>query len=946
MSIPDPARYGFLSGGGEMAGIIQAFDWSTTSLGPLSLWPARVRAVVSLILRARLPMVVFWHDDSTAIYNDSYRTIAGSRHPALLGSRIRESWPELAASPDGDVIRTVLSGQAVSYVDQHVVVSKGGVCNDIWFDLHWSPLLDDDAVPEAALATVMETTERVDAEQRLRVAQRAGGVGTFEWYPESGKLDVSDEFRRIWDIPADQPVTDAMLIGMIEAEDRPRTGPARFHLPNPLEYTEYRIRRASDGAQRWISRRGEVIPVADGGPRRFLGVAIDITDRKHAEEAVRQSEARWRGLFEEMQEGFFVAELVRDADGKAIDFRFLEANRAFEQHTGLVWNDTNGRRVREVIPTIEDSLIANYARVVDTGRPMHFEVPVEILGGRWFEARARPAGGDRFAVLFLDITDRKSAEAALAESEGRFRSLAQSLPAHVWIAMPDGRLRWFNDRILAYAGADAEELAGDRWISLVHPDDRQPTQERWGEALASGSPYHTEFRLRRHDGTYRWHVVRAVPIRDEKGEIQRWVGSNSDIESQKVATETMARLAETLEERVAERTAELTAAHEALRQSQKMEAVGQLTGGIAHDFNNLLQGIVGSLDLVRRRIAQGRVAEVDRFVAGAMGSAERAAALTHRLLAFSRRQPLDPKPVQANPLVASMEELLRRTIGKDIRLVFALGGALWQTRCDPNQLENAILNLVINARDAMPEGGQLTIETYNAHLDSAYTSRAGEMTPGQYVCIAVTDTGSGMAPEVIERAFEPFFTTKPIGMGTGLGLSMIYGFARQSEGHAKIYSEVGIGTTVKLYLPRHLSEDAEQAAAEKATDEPAGTQPMSVLVVEDDAIVRGLVVEVLKEAGHSVLEAEDGVTGLQMLQSSRRIALLITDVGLPGLNGRQVADGGRAVRPDLKVLFMTGYAESTALARGFLEPGMAMITKPFPLATLASRIRMILEDPG
>jgi PAS domain S-box-containing protein len=384
-------------------------------------------------------------------------------------------------------------------------------------------------------------------------------------------------------------------------------------------------------------------------------------------------------------------------------------------------------------------------------------------------------------------------------------------------------------------------------------------------------------------------------------------------------------------------------AEEALRQSQKMEAVGQLTGGIAHDFNNLLQGITGSLDLVQKRISQGRVGELDRFIMGAMASANRASALTHRLLAFSRRQPLDPRPVRANPLVASMEDLLRRTLGERIALELVLAGGLWLTRCDPNQLESAILNLAINARDAMPNGGKLIIETCNAHLDSAYAAMQRDVRPGQYVCICVTDTGIGMTPEIMARAFEPFFTTKPIGQGTGLGLSMIYGFARQSEGYAKIYSELGQGTTFKLYLPRSRGEAEEPEPVRPLSDSHTAESGETVLVVEDESVVRGLIVEVLTDLGYRAIEAADGNEGLDILQSSRRIDLLITDVGLPGLNGRQLADAARARRPDLKVLFMTGYAENAALATGFLEPGMSMITKPFAMEALATRIRDIIK---
>ena len=417
-----------------------------------------------------------------------------------------------------------------------------------------------------------------------------------------------------------------------------------------------------------------------------------------------------------------------------------------------------------------------------------------------------------------------------------------------------------------------------------------------------------------------------------------------ELQERRRAEEALQALNATLEQRVAEAVAQRAEAEEALRQSQKMEAVGQLTGGIAHDFNNLLAGIVGSLDLMQARIAQGRTAELDRYVGAAMTSAQRAAALTHRWLAFSRRQPLDPKPVEANRLVAGMEDLLRRTLGPAISLEMVLAGGLWRTLCDPIQLESALLNLSINARDAMPEGGRLTIETANAHLDDAYAAAQRDVTPGQYVAICVTDTGVGMSPELISRVFEPFFTTKPIGQGTGLGLSMVYGFAKQSEGHVRIYSEEGKGTTVKLYLPRHRGSEVADETETQAADLPRAEAGETVLVVEDEPVVRGLIVEVLGELGYRALEAADGPSGLKLLQSRRRIDLLITDVGLPGLNGRQLADQARERRPDLKVLFITGYAENATMANGFLEPGMAMLTKPFAVDALMRKVSQLRDE--
>ncbi len=447
----------------------------------------------------------------------------------------------------------------------------------------------------------------------------------------------------------------------------------------------------------------------------------------------------------------------------------------------------------------------------------------------------------------------------------------------------------------------------------------------------------------------------AQRLNRELGETNRGVVAlHAELDAQAVQ---LRRAGLDLEAQVVARTAELAAANarlkaeaierehieDSLRQSQKMEAVGQLTGGIAHDFNNLLTGIVGSLDIMQSRMAKGRTDNLERYVDMAMASANRAAALTHRLLAFARRQPLDPRPTDVNALIAGMSDLLRRSISEAIDLRMVEGADLWATLCDPNQLENAILNLAINARDAMPDGGTLTIETFNTVLGPDVVSRQPGLACGPYVCVRVTDTGTGMAPDVTARAFDPFFTTKPLGQGTGLGLSMIYGFARQSEGHAVIESEVGRGSAISIYLPRHEGGAAAEIAPVAAEESGSG-RGETVLVVEDEQIVRELVVDVLADQGYRVLQAHDGPSGLRILQSGAAVSLMVSDVGLPGLNGRQLADQARETRPDLKVLFITGYAESAASASGFLDPGMAMITKPFSVDTLVARVRDILEE--
>ena len=676
------------------------------------------------------------------------------------------------------------------------------------------------------------------------------------------------------------------------------------------------------------------------------------------------------------------------------------------------------------------------------------------------EYRAEPVFRDGVLqgaiCTFIDITDRRAAEEARHQSEDLLRSVAQATPNHVWTARPDGELDWFNSRAFDYTGLAPGTLEGGEWVGIVHPDDVAAAATRWGAAIASGQTYEIEFRLRRHDGAYRWHISRAVPVRGARGEITRWIGTNTDIQDQKSAAEALALQNETLEQRVAERTVErdrlwrntqdllavtdadgiilavnhawtthlewtqaeligtpftdithpddlavtraqfaelletpltvsfefrlrrrdgqyewfgwtgafeggrvyangrhttmeraqaeaLAKSQDALRQAQKMEAVGQLTGGIAHDFNNMLAIVIGSLDIATRRLRRGDTA-VERYLQNAHEGASRAATLTQRLLAFSRQSPLSPSVLNLNSLVANMSELLRRTLGEPVILETVLAGGLWCTHADPNQLESAILNLAVNARDAMPGGGKLTIETANAHLDDHYAASEPGLAAGHYVMIAVSDMGEGMDAETLKRVFDPFFTTKPVGKGTGLGLSMVYGFARQSGGHVRIYSEPGSGTCVKIYLPRHFGSVPQAAGTALAKSIPtAASDAEIVLVVEDDERVRLMSCNALRELGYTVFEASSGEEALRLYSRLERVDVVFTDVVMPGLSGRQLADSLRAVSARVKVLYTTGYTRNAVVHNGVLDEGVAFLAKPFSVEALAVKLRAVLD---
>ena len=1059
-------------GSSKMAAAMRVKDWSKTSLGDPRAWPEGLKVPLQMMLQSRFEMWLGWGDDILFFYNDAYIPTLGDKHTNALGTPMSVVWKEVYLAVEDRVTSVMRDSVATWDEALMLLLERSGYPEETYHTFSYSPLRGDAGTTGGLMCVVTEVTERVIGERRLEtlrtlalslllVHTRDNIVSGVESALRSNQHDfpfsqihLFDNVERVhasaglkaaaWpfldirdgaassrfrldgllaDPPGgawDKPPREALIVPIIKAGQTAPTGALVLGL-NPY--------RPEDK---------EILGFAQLIASQIAG-ALATVDARASEAAETE---RLRDLF--AQSPSFIAVL------RGTEHRFELTNPGYQKLIGH--RDVIGLTVREAVPEVEgqgffellDKVYATGESFIGQSLPLTIQATLgaapELRYVDFVYQPIRDATGAVTGIFVegIDVTLAHDSAAALRDSEARFRTFAQAIPNHFWTAMPDGMLDWFNDQTLGYTGRTTVSLLGDRWAEIVHPDDLQRAASAWAHSLTTGADYEIEFRILRADGNYLWHLVRALPMRDDTGAITRWIGTNTDIHARIMSEAsstaereriwsstndlmgtagtdgylksvnpawsrllgyddefllsrpffdiidpadhaeviaTVERLmrgeaVNDLEDRlihkdgsqsliawaaepagdifyiVGRNVTQQRLAEEALRQSQKMEAVGQLTGGIAHDFNNLLQGITGSLDLVQKRISQGRTNELDRFISGAMTAANRAAALTHRLLAFSRRQPLDPRPIKANPLVASMEDLLRRTLGERIELELVLSGGLWLTLCDPNQLESALLNLAINARDAMPDGGKLIIETGNAHLDNAYVARQRDVRAGQYVCIGVTDTGTGMSSETMAKAFDPFFTTKPIGQGTGLGLSMIYGFARQSEGYAKIYSELGKGTTFKLYLPRHRGESAEDEALPELSDAHSAYVGETVLVVEDEPVVRGLIVELLTELGYRMLEASDGPKGLEMLQSKHHIDLLVTDIGLPGLNGRQVADAGRLLRPGLKVLFMTGYAENAALASGFLDPGMAMITKPFAMEALATRVRETLEGSG
>ncbi len=806
-----------------------------------------------------------------------------------------------------------------------------------------------DAVERArAMAALRESEARMRVrEAELIEAQRLGRIGSWWFDLRTQRTTGTAELWRIYGLdPEKDPLPEYKeQRGTLYSEETwDRIDAAVADTMRTGVGYELDVEAFIDGRSIWVTTRSEPVCDASGDVIGLRGTVQDITARKEAEAAYQRQAEELSAVYDAAPVGLCVLDR---------DLRYVRINQRLAEINGVPPEDHIGRTVKEVVPALNDQVLTFFDRVLGGEALLGLELtgvtparPGVLRAWRenWVPLRGLDGQVTGIALSAEEITEERAAAAALKASEERLRLVqaAGGIGSFDYDMQKDEAI--CSPEYYQILGLpDGSPISRETWAAMVHPEDRHKAVQALNRAIMERIPFDFEYRIVRADnGEVRWLSGRAAVLFDSEGRPWRYVGGNIDITKLKEVEARLRELNDSLEQRVEERTRELMAAEDALHQSQKMEAVGQLTGGLAHDFNNLLAGISGSLELMGTRIAQGRHADVERYLSAAQGASRRAAALTHRLLAFSRRQTLAPKVTDVNALVGGMEDLIRRTVGPEVVVQSVTGSGVWPVEVDPNQLENALLNLAINARDAMPEGGRLTIETANRWMD-ARAAREQDLSPGQYVSLCVTDTGTGMTPEVIARAFDPFFTTKPLGAGTGLGLSMVYGFARQSGGQVRIYSEVGQGTTVCLYLPRHVGDEAEQPSSSGIeAGVPVGAGE-TVLVIDDEPVVRMLVVDVLEELGYAALEASDGPEGLKVLQSKARVDLLISDVGLPGgLNGRQVADAARALRPDLKVLFITGYAENAVLNNGHLEHGMHVVTKPFAVEDLARRIRAIL----
>ncbi|MCX7560573.1 response regulator [Sulfitobacter sp. F26204] len=628
-----------------------------------------------------------------------------------------------------------------------------------------------------------------------------------------------------------------------------------------------------------------------------------------------------------------------------------------QSYTDLVGGrDVTDQPVRSALPDIEGQGFYDLLdKVYQTGKPISIKGMSAQLQSKtsnkpeqhFVDFICHPLKDETGATIgiFLqghDVTGQQVAESALTATREKFRTMAQSMPNQVWTADSDGGLNWLNDRTYEFTGYAKGELFGSNWARVVHPDDLEAVVAQWRNATQQGKGYESEFRIRKADGSFRWHLVRASPLRTEDGTLAGWVGTNTDIEDRKNSEAHIAKLNATLETRVAARNRELEELHATLRQSQKMEAIGNLAGGIAHDFNNLLQVIASNLELASREMpndSAGRT-RLDQ----AMKSVMKGATLASQLLSFARKQPLAPVVLNLRNLLEKNDEIFQSAIGDGVALEFIFDNDLWNINADPNNLENAVLNLAINSRDAMDGQGKLTVTARNVELDETTAKNHAEAAPGQYVVLSVEDTGSGIDPDTLEHIFEPFFTTKGEAKGTGLGLSMVYGFARQSGGHMTIDSKLGVGTTMSIYLPRSLEDIAELKSPEEGGLS-GGTE--TILLVEDDDEVRETAVYLLENLGYNVRQAARADAALDMLRADPHIDLLFTDVVMPGeLNGHALAKKMHEINPDVPVLFTSGYAQDAIVHDGRLDEGVQLLSKPYTQIQLTKTIRAALGRKG
>lgn len=759
-----------------------------------------------------------------------------------------------------------------------------------------------------------------ESEKRLQLALSAARMGVWEWNPQTNVVICSEECYQLAGIdtfggtfedfaaflPPDQ------LKHFTETVDRAIA-------ENILFEVEFQLNKPC-GETIWLSNHGKIDYDENGQAVRMVCAVTDVTDRKKAEEELRQSEERFRSLTSAISQIVWTA----DADGV-----FLSARSPRDELT-LVDNDVMTEWETRLHSDDRERAINNFRQAIRNRSRYQDEFRLRHVDDNtyhYYISRGTPVfekdGTIREWVGSLtDITGRKLAEKSLRESEENFRALVKATTQFVWMVDTEGESPDFPHWWSEITGMTPEQSRGGGWMERLHADDRERTARLWQTAFENKTLFEVEYRVLSRENEYRHFAVRGVPVFNDDSSFRQWIGTFTDITERVIADETLRRT------------------EDDLRQSQKLESVGRLAGGIAHDFNNMLTAINGYSDLTLRRLSpedplRGNIEEIRK-------AGERSAELTHQLLAFSRQQILQEKVLDINDVIVDTSMMLERLIGEDIKLITSLAPDIGKIKADPGQLSQVVLNLVVNSRDAMANGGKITIETMNVELDEAYASQHRSVIPGPYVMMAVSDTGTGIDSETMERMFEPFFTTKGKGKGTGLGLSTVYGIIKQSGGNIWVYTELEEGTTFKIYFPLIHETAGTAEKAHPGTILERGTE--TILLVEDEEILRRLGREILEAAGYNVLEAKDGVDALDICeQRNGKIDLLLTDVVMPQMGGRELAEKLAPKYPKMRVLFTSGYTDDAIVRHGIIDEGTNFIQKPFTLEALSGKVRETLD---
>ncbi len=924
-----------------MSELIRSFDWSATGLGPIAAWATPLRNAVSVMLAAQHPVCLFWGPDLRCLYNDAVRAMLGDEegNRSILGApaatALAEAWPIIGPELEG----VLAGGPATWHVDRLIPTRRNGRVADAWWTYSFSPL-HDEAAPTGVggvLAFCTETTEAVltrkDTERRVfeseaRFREIANAAPVMIWVADEDAACtwLNEPWLGFSGRPADEQFGNGWL-ELVHPCDLERTQAIysdAYATRRPFRM-DFRLRR-HDGEWRVVDNTGVPRLGENGAFLGFIGACTDVT--RH-----RETEARFRGVFNAELMGMTVFD-ANTRETLAINDRFL----AMTGHSRADFDAGRWSREDVNLPEFAPLDEAAIAQARHRGWWDPFEKEMRRRDGTRCPVRVSsaplPGQPGRVVIAIQDITAERAAQAALIASEERLRLGLEAGRMVTWeFDLRTGEIsRSANAEVIFGSGPDFDDFSKRMPEEDVHAD-----QERLQAALADPEGfYQSEFRYRHPDGRLLYLHNQGRVKRDASGAPVRMHGVCVDITERKAAEEALKLLNETLEQQVEARTTELLKAEDALRQSQKMEALGHLTGGVAHDFNNLLGAVVGSFDLIRRRVREPE--RVRQLAEAGLKAAERGAKLTSQLLTFSRAQRIELNPVVVAEVVDGMRDMLCRALGPIValRVEVACGGA--SVLSDATQLEMAVLNLAINARDAMPDGGELVIATRPRTID-----RDPALARGRYVELSVSDTGSGMTPDVAARAFDPFFTTKGVGKGTGLGLSQVYGIARQGGGTVLIDSAPGQGTTVRILLP--CTEPAPQAGSHSAASVAGGPKPTAtVLVVDDDPDLRQVLVASLEALGYGVMEAQDGPTGLSVIERER-LDLAIVDFAMPGMTGAELAKAARTIRPDLPILFASGYADTDAI-HDVAGPGARVLRKPFRVDELQVAVAAALAGSG